>query len=82
MKFARHAFLTPVANEPSSGGSTQRLNVSAWRDWTETSGREVKTIGERLLANFVAFRSLPSGAFEACDMRLGRVTSALLDRPP
>jgi len=37
-------------------------------------------IGERLLADLAAFRSLPSGAFEACDVRPGRVSSTALVR--
>ena len=46
----------------------------------EASGRDPTPIGERVLADLAAFHALPSGAFEACDMRPGRVSSTSLVR--
>ena len=44
----------------------------------EASGRDPTPIGERVKADLAAFHALPSGAFEACDMRPGRVSSTSL----
>jgi len=80
VKFARHAFLTPVPNEPSFAALNAALERRCLARLKEASGRDPTPIGERLLADLAAFRSLPSGAFEACDVRPGRVSSTALVR--
>jgi transposase len=80
VKFARHAFLTPVPDEPSFAALNAALEGQCLARLNEASGRDPTPIGERLLADLTAFRSLPSGVFEACDMRPGRVSSTSLAR--
>ena len=66
VKFARHAFLTPVPNEPSVRRAQRNVGASLSCAAGRSSGRD-PPIGERLMADLAAFRSLPSGVFEACD---------------
>jgi transposase len=80
VKFARHAFLTPVPNEPSFAALNAALEHQCVERLKGASGRDPTPIGERLMADLTAFRSLPSGVFEACDMRPGRVSSTALVR--
>ena len=80
VKFARHAFLTPVPNEPSFAALNATLERHCLARLGEVAGRDPTPIGERLMADLAAFRSLPSGVFEACDMRPGRISSTALAR--
>ena len=80
VKFARQAFLTPVPNEPSFAALNAALERQCLARLQEASGRDPTPIGERLMADLAAFRSLPDGVFEACDMRPGRVSSTSLVR--
>jgi transposase len=80
VKFARHAFLTPVPEEPSFAALNAALERHCLARLKEASGRDPTPIGERLMADLAAFRELPGGAFEACDMRPGRVSSTSLVR--
>jgi len=82
VKFARHAFLTPVPDEPSFASLNAALERRCVARLSEASGRDPTLIGERLMADLTGFRSLPSGVFEACDMRPGRVSSTSLARYP
>ena len=80
VKFARHAFLTPVPEEPSFAALNAALERHCLARLKEASGCDPTPIGERLMADLAAFRELPGGAFEACDMRPGRVSSTSLVR--
>ena len=80
VKFARHAFLTPVPNQPSFAALNAALDRQCVARLKEASGRDPTPIGERLKADLAAFHALPSGVFEACDMRPGRVSSTSLVR--
>ena len=80
VKFARHAFPTPVPNEPSFAALNATLERHCLARLGEVAGRDPTPIGERLMADLAAFRSLPSGVFEACDMRPGRISSTALAR--
>lgn len=80
VKFARRAFLTPVPAASSFADLNSALERHCLARLSETSGRQREPIGERLLADLAAFRLLPAGPFEACDMRPGRVSSMALLR--
>lgn len=80
VKFARRTFLTPVPSEVSFAALNQALERHCIARLSETSGRDPTLIGDRLAADIAAFRPLPTGCFEACDIRPGRVSSTALVR--
>jgi transposase len=80
VKYARRSLLTPVPSASSFADLNADLERQCLARLGETSGRQREPIGERLLADLAAFRSLPAGLFEACDMRPGRVSSMALVR--
>jgi transposase len=80
VKFSRLAFLTPVPAASSFAELNARLEAQCLARLSESSGRDPRLIGERLEADLAAFRSLPTGAFEACDTRPGRASSTSLVR--
>jgi transposase len=80
VKFSRRALLTPVPSTPSFAELNAALERHCLGRLNETAGRDRAPIGERLLADLAAFRSLPGGMFEACDVRPGRVSSTALVR--
>ena len=72
--------MTPVPSAPAVEALNAALERQCLARLNETSGRDPTPIGERLVADLAAFRALPSGAFEACDMRPGRASSTSLVR--
>jgi hypothetical protein len=80
VKYAQRTMMTPVPSAASVAALNAALEQQCLVLLNETSGRNPTPIGERLLADLAAFRCLPSGAFEACDMRPGRVSSTALVR--
>jgi transposase len=80
VKFSRLAFLTPVPTFTSFAALNTHLEARCLARLSERSGRDPVLIGERLNADLAAFRTLPSGSFEACDIRPGRVSSTALVR--
>jgi transposase len=80
VKYAQRTMMTPVPSTASVTALNAALEQQCLAQLKETSGRNPTPIGERLLADLAAFRSLPSGGFEACDMRPGRVSSTALVR--
>jgi len=80
VKFAQRTLMTPVPSAPAVEALNAALERQCLARLNETSGRDPTPIGERLVADLAAFRALPSGAFEACDMRPGRASSTSLVR--
>ena len=80
VKFARRTVLTPVPSASSFAELNDALERYCLARLSETCGRHPRPIGERLLADLAAFRPLPSGVFDACDLRPGRVSSTALVR--
>jgi hypothetical protein len=80
VKYMQRTMMTPVPSAPSIAALNAGLEQQCLARLNETSGRDQTPIGERLLADLGAFRDLPSGVFEACDLRPGRVSSTALVR--
>jgi hypothetical protein len=80
VKYMQRTLMTPVPSAPTIEALNAALEQRCLLRLNETSGRDKTPIGERLLADLAAFRALPSGAFEACDLRPGRVSSTALVR--
>ena len=59
-------------HRPSIAALNTTLEQQCLAQLGEVAGRNPTPIGERLMADLAAFRSLPSGGFEACDMRPGQ----------
>ena len=80
VKNGRRRFLTPVPVAASFDELNARLEAACLKDQDRKAGRHSETIGERLLDDLSAFRPLPSGTFEPCEMRTARVSSTSLVR--
>jgi len=80
VKNGRRRFLTPVPIAASFDELHARLEADCLKDQDRCVERQQHTIGERLLDDLTAFRSLPAGLFEACEVRVGRVRSTSLVR--
>ena len=80
VKNGRRRFLTPVPIAASFDELNARLEADCLKDQDRCVERQQHTIGERLLDDLTAFRSLPAGLFEACEVRVGRVRSTSLVR--
>ena len=80
VKNGRRRFLTPVPIAPSFDALNARLEADCLKDQDRLPERQKRTIGERLLDDLSAFRHLPDGVFEACEVRPGRVSSTSLVR--
>ena len=80
VKNGRRRFLTPVPQAASFDALNARLEEACLAEQDRCAGRHERTIGERLLDDLEAFRALPSGLFEACETRPGRVSSTSLVR--
>jgi transposase len=80
VKNGRRRFLTPVPIAASFDELNARLEADCLKDQDRRVERQQHTIGERLLDDLTAFRPLPPGLFEACEVRAGRVSSTSLVR--
>jgi transposase len=80
VKNGRRRFLTPVPVADSFEALNAKLEESCLAEFDRKVGGHSETIGARLEADLSAFRALPSGAFEACEKRAGRVSSTALVR--
>jgi len=80
VKNGRRRFLTPVPVAASFDELNARLEADCLKDQDRCVERQQHTIGERLLDDLTAFRPLPAGLFEACEVRAGRVRSTSLVR--
>lgn len=80
VKNGRRRFLTPVPEAASFDDLNAKLEADCLAEQDRRAGRHDATIGERLLDDLEAFRSLPSGLFEACETIAARVTSTSLVR--
>lgn len=80
VKNGRRRFLTPVPVVASFAQLNARLEAACLADQDRKAERRDETIGERLLLDLEAFRSLPAAPFEACEVRAARVTSTSLVR--
>lgn len=80
VKNGRRRFLTPVPVAASFDELNTRLEAACLGDQDRKAGRHVQAIGERLLDDLTAFRSLPSGQFEPCEVCSARVSSTSLVR--
>ncbi len=77
VKNGRRRFLTPVPSASSYDELNAKLEAHCRQEWERRAGRHAETIGERLMSDLAAFRSLPAGTFEACEKRSARVSSTL-----
>ena len=80
VKHARSNFLTPIPVAASFAELNVMLAERCRRRQGERAGRHAKTIGERLVADLEALRSLPAVPLEPCEKRGGRVSSTALVR--
>jgi transposase len=80
VKNGRRRFLTPVPVVASFDELNAKLEAGCLADQDRKAERQDETIGERLLLDLEAFRSLPATPFEACEVKAARVTSTSLVR--
>jgi transposase len=80
VKNGRRRFLTPVPVADSFEALNAKLEADCLADLDRKVSGHQETIGARLEADLGVFRPLPSGAFEACEKRAGRVSSTSLVR--
>jgi len=80
VKNGRRRFLTPVPVADSFEALNAKLEADCLADLDRKVSGHQEAIGARLEADLGAFRPLPSGAFEACEKRAGRVSSTALVR--
>ena len=80
VKNGRRRFLTPVPTAESFEVLNAKLEANCLAELDRKANGHSETIGARLEADLSAFRALPSGTFEACEKRAGRVSSTALVR--
>jgi transposase len=80
VKNGRRRFLTPVPVADSFEALNTKLEANCLADLDRKVSGKSEPIGARLEADLAAFRAQPSGAFEACEKRAGRVSSTSLVR--
>lgn len=80
VKNGRRRFLTPVPVADSFEALNAKLEAGCLAELDRKVSGHSETIGARLEADLGVFRPLPSGAFEACEKRAGRVSSTSLVR--
>lgn len=80
VKNGRRRFLTPVPVADSFEALNAKLEADCLAELDRKVSGHAETIGARLEADLGVFRPLPSGAFEACEKRAGRVSSTALVR--
>jgi transposase len=80
VKNGRRRFLTPVPVADSFEALNTKLEANCLAELDRKVSDHSETIGRRLEADLSIFRALPSGAFEACEKRTGRVSSTALVR--
>jgi transposase len=80
VKNGRRRFLTPVPVADSFEALNAKLEADCLADLDRKVSGHQEAIGARLEADLGVFRPLPSGAFEACEKRAGRVSSTSLVR--
>ena len=80
VKNGRRRFLTPVPVAASFESLNAKLEANCLAELDRKVSGRSETIGRRLEADLGVFRALLSGAFEACEKRVGRVFSTALVR--
>jgi transposase len=80
VKNGRRRFLTPVPTAAIFEALNAKLEADCLAELDRKVNGHNETIGARLEADLSAFRALPSGNFEACEKRAGRVSSTALVR--
>jgi transposase len=80
VKNGRRRFLTPVPVAESFETLNAKLEANCLAELDRKVSHHSETIGARLEADLAVFRALPSGTFEACEKRAGRVSSTSLVR--
>ena len=80
VKYARRNFMTPKPQAVSYDALNAHLLERCRARQSEHAGRHTQTIGERLLADVAAHRSLPPVPLEPCEKRGARVSSTALVR--
>jgi transposase len=80
VKNGRRRFLTPVPVAESFEALNAKLEAACLADFDRKVRGQSETIGTRLDADLAVFRTLHSGAFEACEKRAARVSSTALVR--
>ena len=80
VKNGRRRFLTPVPIANSFEALNAKLEANCLAELDRKVSGHRETIGARLEADLGVVRPLPSGAFEACEKRAGRVSSTALVR--
>jgi transposase len=80
VKFSRANFMTPVPVAASHEDLNALLAERCRLRQSDRAGRHAETIGERLVADLAALRSLPGVALEPCETTTARVSSTALVR--
>jgi hypothetical protein len=80
VKHGRRQFLTPMPVAESYVALNVRLEADCRSHQATCAGRHSETIAKRLTAEIAQFRALPAAQFEACEVRMARVSSTALVR--
>ncbi len=80
VKYSRLNFMVPIPEAASFDDLNAMLAMRCRARQTEHAGRHAETIGERLVADTAALRTLPAVPMEPCEKRSGRVSSTALVR--
>ena len=80
VKFSRANFMVPIPQMASFEALNIMLEERCRRRQGERAGRHSEAIGERLIADTAALRSLPAMPLEPCEKRAGRVSSMAVVR--
>lgn len=80
VKYARRNFMTPIPEARSFDEFNARLAQQCLERQADRVAGAKETIGARMIADHAAFRAMPSGLFEPCEKRPGRVSSTSLVR--
>jgi transposase len=80
VKYARANFMTPIPTAASFEELNAMLAERCRARQEDRAGRHASTIGERLVADLAALRTLPAVPLEPCEKRAARVSSTALVR--
>ena len=78
--YARRNYLVPIPHAVSFAALNEQLLADCRRRLCDRLRGHSETIGERLARDLAAFHDLPAAPYDACEQRLGRVSSLSLVR--
>src|ERR1700748_1407260 len=78
--FARRNYLVPIPQAASLAALNEQLLADCRRRLGDRLRGHSETVGERLARDLACFHDLPPSPYEACETRMGRVSSLSLVR--